>query len=138
MVWTVVGITMFAVVGAGFVLVTLFVGRFVRPRLPDPVKGDIYECGEITVGPGWVQFDLRFYVVALLFVIFDVEIALLYPWARVFADCAAAAFWDLAFFLGLLLVGYLFLWKYGYLDWVRARSPGRPGTAGDQLPMTNP
>jgi len=133
MVWDVVGITMFTLVGAAFVLVTLVAGHFVRPRNPDPVKGDIYECGEKTIGPGWVQFDLRFYVVALLFVIFDVEIALLYPWARVMKDCADVAFWDLLFFLGLLLVGYAFLWKHGYLDWVRSKAahgpPDRP-TAG--------
>jgi hypothetical protein len=67
-----------------------------------------------------VQFDLRFYVVALLFVVFDVEIALLYPWARVYAEGPGAAFWDLLFFVGLLLVGFAFLWRFGYLDWVRS------------------
>jgi len=122
MVEDVFGITMFAVAGAAFVLAVLVFGKLVRPSKPNTVKGDIYECGELTIGPGWVQFDLRFYVVALLFVIFDVEIALLYPWARVFLQHAQAAFWDLAFFIGLLLVGYAFLWKYGYLDWVRSRA----------------
>jgi len=122
MVWQVIGITMFAAAAAAFVLATLLLGRLIRPKKPNPVKTDIYECGELTIGPGWVQFDLRFYVVALLFVIFDVEIALLYPWALVFLRYAMAAFWDLLFFIGLLLVGFVFLWKFGYLDWVRSRA----------------
>ncbi len=114
------GITVFAAVSVAFVLAGLVFGWIIRPRVPNPVKAEIYECGEPTVGPGWVQFDLRFYVVALVFVIFDVEIALLYPWARVFSQYAQAAFWDLIFFFGVVLVGYAFLWKFGYLDWVRA------------------
>jgi len=122
MVENVLGLMGFVAGGVGFVLATLVAGKLLRPSAPTALKGDIYECGEPTVGPGWVQFDLRFYVVALLFVIFDVETALLYPWSRVFLDSAAAAFWDLAFFVGLLMVGYAFLWRHGYLDWVRSRA----------------
>src|SRR5262249_9716644 len=72
-------------------------GKLVRPNLPNPEKDAIYECGEPTIGSSWVQFDLRFYVVALLFVIFDVEVAFFFPWAAVFgktirvADPSAAA-----------------------------------------------
>ncbi|MEI7836334.1 MAG: NADH-quinone oxidoreductase subunit A [Planctomycetota bacterium] len=128
----VLGIVMFVIGGVLFVLVSLTVGKVFRPRRPGPMKGEIYECGEPTVGPGWVQFDLRFYVVAMLFVIFDVEIALLYPWARVFPQFPKEAFWDLAFFVGLLLVGYAFAWKYGYLDWTRSRPARR--SDDNQLP----
>lgn len=114
------GITIFAAVSVAFVLGGLIFGKILRPARPNQAKSDIYECGEPTIGSGWVQFDLRFYVVALVYVIFDVEIALLYPWSRVFKDATAPAFWDLLFFFAVLLVGYAYLWKFGYLDWVRA------------------
>src|SRR5437667_5495558 len=75
---------LFTGIGVAFVLVNLTVGWFLRPSKMDAEKGTIYECGEPTVGSAWVQFDLRFYVVALLFVIFDVEMAFFFPWAVVF------------------------------------------------------
>src|SRR5262249_42163685 len=77
-------LVMFTAVGAAFILVNLSVGKLLRPAKMDAEKGTIYECGEPTVGSAWVQFDLRFYVVALLFVIFDVEMAFFFPWAVVF------------------------------------------------------
>src|SRR5262245_59769226 len=76
----------FLVVGCGFLAVNLIVGRLVRPIRPSEEKGEIYECGEPTIGSSWIQFDLRFYVVALLFVIFDVEVAFFFPWATVFSN----------------------------------------------------
>jgi NADH-quinone oxidoreductase subunit A len=72
--------------GFGFLAVNLLLGRLLRPHRPDPEKGTIYECGEPTIGSSWIQFDLRFYVVALLFVIFDVEMAFFFPWATVFGN----------------------------------------------------
>ena len=77
-------ILLFLAVGAGFILINLLVGKLVRPERPHAEKATIYECGEPTIGSAWVQFDLRFYVVALLFVIFDVEMAFFFPWAVVF------------------------------------------------------
>ena len=78
---------------AGFVVLAsnLLLGRLVRPHTPSPEKGTVYECGEPTIGSAWVQFDLRFYVVALLFVIFDVELAFFFPWAVVFGSANRAA-----------------------------------------------
>ena len=76
----------FTGIGVAFVLVNLTVGWFLRPSKMDAEKGSIYECGEPTVGSAWVQFDVRFYVVALLFVIFDVEMAFFFPWAVVFGQ----------------------------------------------------
>jgi NADH-quinone oxidoreductase subunit A len=70
----------------GFLAVNLLVGRIIRPRRPSPEKDTIYECGEPAIGSPWIQFDLRFYVVALLFVIFDVELAFFFPWATVFGN----------------------------------------------------
>ena len=81
--------------GIGFLAVNLLVGRLLRPNRPSEEKGTIYECGEPSVGSSWIQFDLRFYVVALLFVIFDVEMAFFFPWATVFGNANKLAQEDL-------------------------------------------
>ena len=75
---------LFVIVGAVFLAVNLVLGRFLRPKLPNAEKLSVYECGEPTIGSSFVQFDLRFYVVALLFIIFDVEVAFFFPWATTF------------------------------------------------------
>ena len=80
-------IALFVGVGVVFLFVNLLVGHFVRPADPTKEKLEIYECGEPTIGSSFVQFDLRFYVVALLFIIFDVEVAFFFPWATVFGKC---------------------------------------------------
>lgn len=133
----VAAVAVFASVGAVFLAVNLLVGKLVRPNRPSPEKGEIYECGEKPVGTAWIQFDLRFYVVALLFVIFDVEIAFFFPWAVVFGQAATAAnaggpnadtasafaqfaFAELLVFFGILLVGFAYLWRRGDLEWVRS------------------
>jgi NADH-quinone oxidoreductase subunit A len=77
-------LALFAGVGLVFLFANLLIGRFLRPADPVPEKLEIYECGEPTIGSSFVQFDLRFYVVALLFIIFDVEVAFFFPWATVF------------------------------------------------------
>jgi NADH-quinone oxidoreductase subunit A len=82
---------LFLVLAIFFVFIHLMAGRFIRPVKPDPEKLTIYECGEPTIGSSWIQFDLRFYVVALLFVIFDVEVAFFFPWAVVFGKVNALA-----------------------------------------------
>src|SRR5271154_4993813 len=82
---------LFTAVGVGFIFVHLLAGKLIRPSRPDAEKGTIYECGEPTIGSAWIQFDLRFYVVALLFVIFDVEVAFFFPWAVVFGTSAELA-----------------------------------------------
>jgi len=130
----ILSIVIFLAVGAGFVLANLLVGSLVRPHVPNPVKAAVYECGEAAIGSSWVQFDLRFYIVALVFLIFDVEIALFYPWAVAWGSAAQlagqlgmsifeirrAALVDMFFFFGVLLVGFAYLWRFGYLDWVRS------------------
>jgi NADH-quinone oxidoreductase subunit A len=77
-------VALFVAVGGAFLAVNLLVGWLVRPRAPNAEKLEVYECGEPAIGSSFVQFDLRFYVVALLFIIFDVEVALFFPWATVF------------------------------------------------------
>ncbi len=135
----VVGLVMFALAGGvGLCFVPLVIGALVRTTRAHAEKSAPYECGEPAIGESWVQFDLRFYVVALVFIIFDVEIALFWPWAVVFgtrvseqfsaeyvATMKSVALYDMLFFFGVIVVGFLYLWKYGYLDWVRASTGGR-------------
>lgn len=88
-------IIVFIGIGAFFLFIHLMMGKLIRPNRPEPDKLTIYECGEPTVGSAWVQFDLRYYVVALLFVIFDVEVAFFFPWAVVFGNANALSRPDL-------------------------------------------
>lgn len=201
-------VALFVAVGGAFLAINLLVGWLVRPRMPNSEKLEVYECGEPTIGSSFVQFDLRFYVVALLFIIFDVEVALFFPWATVFGKAThitdptlvaataegglsdaslgvlrelgireptvpqqvgplftptiaearhleatrgertpaqAAAQWSLAragsllartalvdmmAFFAVLLSGFAYVWYRGDLDWVRAVSTERAGSAG--------
>lgn len=116
----VLGILLFTLAGFGIVFGGLLIGKIVRPTMPHPEKSTAYECGEPAIGDSWVQFDLRFYTVALVFIVFDVEVALLWPWAVVFKDMGAPAFWAFLVFFILIAVPFLYEWKSGYLNWVRA------------------
>ncbi len=127
-------VTIFLAFGAAFVLANMVIGHFARPSIPNPEKATVYECGEPIIGSSWVQFDLRFYIVALVYLIFDVEVALFYPWAVAYGNAPAlaeqigmtvsavrgVAIVDMLFFFGVLLVGFAYLWRFGYLDWVRS------------------
>jgi NADH-quinone oxidoreductase subunit A len=172
-------IALFVLTGFLFLFANLVIGWLVRPRLPNTEKLEVYECGEPTIGSSFVQFDLRFYVVALLFIIFDVEVAFFFPWAAVFGKAtqlaadnapvlagdldpnlpaeqaarlstfaeaqlrelglpavtgdvsresiqgaaqtlALASIADIAVFFAVLLVGFVYVWSRGDLDWVRA------------------
>lgn len=86
---------LFTAIGAFFIFIHLMIGRLVRPMRMDAEKATVYECGEPTIGSSWIQFDLRFYVVALLFVVFDVEMAFFFPWAVVFGKSNMLAKTDL-------------------------------------------
>ena len=124
----VIGVLLFVAAGISMGLGTLLLGKLIRPKNPGGLKDEIYECGEPTIGPAWVQFDLRFYVVAIVFIVFDVEIAMLYPWAVAYLPSVAqgaggAVFLEMLFFFGLLVLGFSYLWRFGYLDWVRYSAP---------------
>ena len=116
-------ILVFVVVGLGFIAVNLLLAWFFRPKgAQGPGKLAIYECGEPTIGQAWIRFDIRFYTVALMFVVFDIEIALLFPWAAVFRDMVREgqgwlAFVEVATFLVVLMGGFVFVWMRGDLDW---------------------
>ena len=113
-------ITIFMGLGAFFVFFNMTVGALVRPKLPNADKALAYECGELPIGQSWVQFDLRFYIVALVFLVFDVEIAMFYPWATIFQEYKLPALVTMLTFFAVLMVGYVYLWRFGYLEWVRS------------------
>lgn len=121
----VIGLLILGLGGMAVALGGLLIGAIVRRKLPHPEKDVPYECGEPAIGQAWVQFDLRFYVAALVFLIFDIEIALFWPWAVVYAASGIAALWDMLFFFGVIVVGFLYLWRFGYLDWVRTTDDQR-------------
>jgi NADH:ubiquinone oxidoreductase subunit 3 (subunit A) len=88
-----------------------------RPEAPDPVKSDTYECGVETEGDSWVQFNFRYYLVALLFVVFDVEVVFLYSWAVAFPDLLVVGFIEALTFIAILAVGYVYAWRKHALEW---------------------
>lgn len=111
--------------GAGFVVLNVsIVNRILAPKVTDPEKTTTYECGEPTIGSAWVRFDMRFYTVALVFLVFEVEVALLFPWAAAYDTLTQAAglfaFVEVLLFLVILGLGYVYVWRKGDLDWVKA------------------
>lgn len=116
-------ILVFLLVGLGFIAVNLLLAFLLRPKgTPGPGKNAIYECGEPTIGQAWVRFDIRFYTVALMFVVFDIEIALLFPWGLIFKDLVREglgwiAFAEVGTFVVILMAGWAFVWAKGDLDW---------------------
>jgi NADH-quinone oxidoreductase subunit A len=114
-------IFIFALLGIVLVYVPLLIQRLVAPSNPTPDKLSTYECGEEPEGSAWVQFNIRFYVIALIFLIFDVEVVFLFPWAVVFDELGLLAFVEMSIFLGILIVGLAYVWKKKDLDWVKYR-----------------
>jgi NAD(P)H-quinone oxidoreductase subunit 3 len=89
----------------------------IRPKRPDPIKSATYECGVETEGDAWGQFNVRYYLFALLFVVFDVEAVFLYPWAVAFRQLGLFAFVEAVLFVAILLVGYAYAWRRKALEW---------------------
>ncbi len=89
----------------------------VAMRNPDPEKVSAYECGFNTFDDARMKFDVRFYLVCLLFIIFDLEIAFLFPWAAAFRDIGVFGFWSMMVFLAVLTIGFIYEWKKGALEW---------------------
>jgi NADH-quinone oxidoreductase subunit A len=110
----------FLVVGAGFVTVNLILWKVLRPSRFSEEKLTTYECGENPVGSAWIQFNIRFYVFALIFIIFDVEAVFLLPWAVVFKELGMLAFVEGLVFIAILVVALVYVWRKGDLEWVRA------------------
>ncbi len=115
----------FFVAGTLVVLSALLVSRIFAPHRPNKIKNSTYECGEEAVGTPWIRFNTRFYIIALIFLIFDVEILLLYPWAVNLRDLGIYAWLDMAFFIVILSVGLAYVWAKGDLEWVRIKDSSK-------------
>jgi NADH-quinone oxidoreductase subunit A len=110
-------IFLFLVVATGLGLVLLAVGTVLGPRRPDAQKRSAYECGFEAFEDARMKFDVRYYLIAILFIIFDLEMAFLFPWAVVFKQIGLVALIEMGLFLALLVVGFVYVWKKGALEW---------------------
>jgi len=113
--WLFIGI--FLVLAPLFPALALIVPRIIAPRKPNPLKSETYECGIETVGNTWVQFRVQFYIYALVFLIFDVELVFLFPWAAAFDQLPLFAVVEGVLFLLILLAGLVYAWRKGALEW---------------------
>jgi len=103
--------------GAGFALVAIVLSGFVGPRKPTPEKEAPYECGMPPVGDARERQSVKFYLVAMIFLLFDIEIAFLYPWAMAVRELRWTGFFQLIVFFAILLAGYVYVWRKGVFDW---------------------
>lgn len=116
-------VAVFMIVGIVFVAVTLFASLLFRPHRPTDEKRSTYECGEVPVGPAWLQFRVGYYIYALIFLIFEVEAVFVFPWAAQLLDfsrnraLALLGLADMVIFIGVLMVGWAYAWKKGVLEW---------------------
>ena len=141
-------IFIYLIMGVLFVLFIFFLGKLVAPKNPNPEKLTSYECGEEPTGNSWIQFNSRFYVIALVFLLFDVELAFIFPWATVFSrqelintdpNWGWLSLFEMFIFIGILLIGLVYVWKKGDLNWIRPQqnlpiSPSKiPSSAYDAI-----
>ena len=110
-------ILMMLIVGIGFAVFTLLASHFLGRRVNDPAKMTAYECGITPVGNARERFHTRFYLVAMLFIVFDIETVFLYPWAIVFKQLRIFGLIEMAVFVGILLLGLVYVWGKGALEW---------------------
>ena len=103
---------------AGIVVLSLlFIAQNVGPKRPNPAKADPFESGNPPKGDARIRFSIRFYLIAMLFLIFDVEVVFLYPWAIYFRNLGLFGLIEMGIFLGMLVVGFIYVWKKGALEW---------------------
>ncbi len=126
------GILLLAAIGVGFGLVSVVISKFLGPRNPTPEKLAAYECGMPPVGDARERQSIKFYMIAMIFLLFDIEIAFLGPWAMALRQLSWPGFFQILVFFLILVVGYIYIWRKGVLDWgpehdpdyVRAAKPG--------------
>jgi NADH-quinone oxidoreductase subunit A len=111
----------FIIIAVVFVILGIVSAKILAPNHPTKEKLTTYECGEQPIGSPWIKFNIRFYVIALIFVIFDVEVVFLFPWAVVFQKMGMSAFIEMLIFLLILAVGFVFVWGRGDLEWIRPK-----------------
>jgi NADH-quinone oxidoreductase subunit A len=110
-------IVIFLGLAIGLGVILILAAAIIAVRNPDPEKVSAYECGFNAFDDARMKFDVRFYLVSILFIIFDLEVAFLFPWAAAFGDISMAAFWSMMVFLAVLTVGFIYEWKKGALEW---------------------
>ena len=110
-------VLVFLVMALAFGLVMIGAGWVLGPRRPDSAKLSPYECGFEAFEDARMKFDVRYYLVAILFIIFDLEVAFLFPWAVAFKQVGVFGFWSMMVFLGVLTIGFIYEWKKGALEW---------------------
>ena len=110
-------IIIFVFVALGLSIGFIILNFLFSPKKPDPEKLSAYECGFEAFSDSRMEFDVRFYLVAILFIIFDLEIAFLFPWAVALADIGMFGFWSMMVFLAVLTIGFIYEWKKGALEW---------------------
>ena len=110
-------ILVFLGMASALAIVLILAAAIVAIRNPDPEKVSAYECGFNAFDDARMKFDVRFYLVAILFIIFDLEVAFLFPWAVAFASLTEVAFWGMMLFLAVLTIGFAYEWKKGALEW---------------------
>ena len=136
-------VLVFVLVGFAFAGLALGIAKLLRPSAPNANKLTSYECGEVPTGSSWIRFNVRFYLIALFFIVFDVETIFLFPWAVVFKQLfpvpglGAVVFWEMVIFLAILTLGLASVWVKGDLAWVkklseRPEEPEQPVGAVDE------
>lgn len=110
-------ILVFIIVGLLIGLIPVGLGFFLGPNKPDSAKCSPYECGFDALEDARMPFDVRFYLVAILFIIFDLETAFLFPWAMILRKVGWVSFWSMMVFLGILVIGFIYEWRKGALEW---------------------
>ena len=110
-------VAIFTALIIGFGVVSLSAAWLLRPSRPDPVKLANYECGAEPIGPAWVQFPVGFYLVALVFIVFDALVIFAFPWAVVLHSVGLPGFWPMALFVGIVGLGWLYAYREGILEW---------------------
>jgi NADH-quinone oxidoreductase subunit A len=136
MLFQLANVLVFFVIGAAFVGVMLGLGRWLRPSSPNPAKLSTYECGEPATGSAWINFNIRFYLIALVFLIFDVELAFMYPVLVVYRDAVAGgravdALVKIALFVLVLFLGIVYTWVKRDLEWMK-QVPAEGGAMPEQ------
>jgi len=108
----------FFLAGVALVVAALVTAWLLRPHRPTDAKREPYECGEIVKGQGWMQFNVRYYLIALVFVVFDIEVLFLIPWIYVFKDLGILGYLEMMAFIAILFVGLAYAWRKGALEWL--------------------
>ncbi|MBM3338559.1 MAG: NADH-quinone oxidoreductase subunit A [Betaproteobacteria bacterium] len=110
-------VILFILVGSLVGIGPIVLGKLLGPSRPNAEKLSPYECGFDAFEDARIKFDVRYYLVAILFILFDLEIAFLFPWAAAYQEIGLVGFWSVMIFLGILVVGFIYEWKKGALDW---------------------